>query len=408
MGHGMGAQGPAVAYGPVTQLAAACAVADGLARQHLRNDVPATDVVQAARDLVGLHATGAPNPYLQLFTRMPGFMRPALDQELYERRSLARVRCMRGTLFLLPRDLLPIAWAATRELVLGPSTKYLMAQGLTPRSYERWASLVDAVLAGRALSAAQLRTELGAGRDVAVPAVLNQMCDEGRLLRDRPVAGWRAAHSTYCRLTEALPHVRLNDLDPAHAAALLIERYVARYGPVTLDDIAWWTGLGIRRCRDALHELGTQVTPVRVPEWDGEHWVIRADLDRIMHATGPEQTPVSLLAALDPYTMGFRRRARLLNPDRQDFVYDRGGNATSVVLVDGRIAGVWDVLTPGTGVGFFAFHTLTSPVEDQIKVELARIGLFITGTTVEVRQVGQMTPLTERRAGWVLKPLHDQ
>jgi Winged helix DNA-binding domain len=266
---------------------------------------------------------------------------------------------------------------------------------------------VDAVLAGRTLSAAQVRAELSAGRDIALPAVLNQMCDEGRLLRDRPVAGWRDAHSTYCRLAEALPRVRLNDLDPAQAAALLIERYIDRYGPVTLDDIAWWTGLGIRRCRDALDELGTQITPVRVPEWEGEHWVLRGDLDRIMHATGPKRTPVSLLAALDPYTMGFRRRARLLNPGRQDFVYDRGGNATSVALVDGRIAGVWDVLTPSGEMGFFPFNALTRSVTDQIRLELARIGSFITGTTVEVRQVCQMVPLTERRAGWVLKPLRD-
>jgi hypothetical protein len=250
----------------VTQLAAAGAVADGLARQHLRDDAPATEVVQTARDLVGLHATGAPNPYLQLFTGMPGFARSALDLELYERRSLARVRCMRGTLFVLPLDILPIAWAATRELVLGPSTNYLTTQGMNSRAYERWASLVDAVLTSRAMSAAQIRTALGAGRDVALPAVLNLMCDEGRLLRDRPVAGWRDAHSTYRRLPEALPSVRLDGLDPAAAVAMLIERYIARYGPVTLDDIAWWTGLGIRRCRDALHELGTQISPRSRPE----------------------------------------------------------------------------------------------------------------------------------------------
>ena len=135
-----------------------------------------------------------------------------------------------------------------------------------------------------------------------------------------------------------------------------------------------WTGLGVRRCRDALHALDTQITPVRVPEWDGEHWVIRADLDRIIHGTAPEQTPVSLLAALDPYTMGFRRRARLLDPDRQDFVYDRGGNATSLALV----------LIPGGDVRFFPFKSLADPVTDRIKVELARIGSFIAGTTVEV------------------------
>jgi hypothetical protein len=312
---------------------------------------------------------------------------------------------MRGT--LLPLDLLPIAWAATRELVLGPSTKYLTAQGLTPRSYERYASLVDAALPGRALSAVQIRTELGAGHDVPLSAVLNQMCDEGRLLRDRPVAGWRDAHSTYRHLSEALPQVRLDRYQPADAATLLIERYIDRYGPVTVEDIAWWRGLGTRRCREALDQLATQIRLVDVPEWEGEHWVIGADLDRIMHQAGPKRTPVSLLAALDPYTMGFRRRARLLNPDRQDSVYDRSGNGTSVALVDGRIAGVWDVLTPG-GVGLFPFNTLTGPVADQIMVELARIGAFITDSTVEVHHVGRMTPLTERRAGWVLKPLHDR
>ena len=43
----------------------------------------AADVVQTARDLVGLHATGAPNPYLQLRVRVSGFDRSMLDRELY-------------------------------------------------------------------------------------------------------------------------------------------------------------------------------------------------------------------------------------------------------------------------------------------------------------------------------------
>jgi hypothetical protein len=65
------------------------------------------------------------------------------------------------------------------------------------------------------------------------------------------------------------------------------------------------------------------------------------------------------------------------------------------------------VLTPGTEVGFFPFNNLTGPVADQIRVELGRMGSFFTGATVEVRWVSEMVPLTERRAGWVLKPLHD-
>jgi len=44
----------------------------------------------------------------------------------------------------------------------------------------------QAVLAGQALSAADVRSALNADREVPVRAVLNQMCDEDRLLEPAP------------------------------------------------------------------------------------------------------------------------------------------------------------------------------------------------------------------------------
>jgi hypothetical protein len=140
-----------------------------------------------------------------LRVRVSGFERSMLDRELYEQRSLVRVRCMRGTMFALPLDLLPVAWAATRHLVLNTSGSYLPSQGLDTKSYEQCANRIEALLSTQAQSAAQLRSALGAGPEVRLPAVLNQMCDEGRLLRDRPVAGWRDARHAYRRFAEALP-----------------------------------------------------------------------------------------------------------------------------------------------------------------------------------------------------------
>jgi hypothetical protein len=383
------------------------AVADGLARQHLRDDALATDVVQVARDLVGLHGTSAPNPYLQLQVRVSGFERSMLDRELYERRSLVRMRCMRGTLFVLPLDLLPIAWAATRSRVLDASTAYLASQGLTGMSYERWAGRIEDLLAGRALSATEVRSALQAAKDIPVPAVLNQMCDEGRLLRDRPVAGWRDARNTYRRFLEALPQVQLDGSSPTEATTQLVERYVARYGPVRLEDIAWWTGLGIDRGRTALAELDDRVIPVQVPGWDGDHVVVRADLDRMLHTPAPRRTQLSMLANLDPYTMGFRQRTRMLDAARYQFVYDRGGNATSVVLVDGRVVGVWDVDSHRREARFHLFVTLANALEERVRAELAAMGAVITGSAVTVSRSDRMTPLTEQRAGWFVKPLHD-
>jgi hypothetical protein len=98
----------------------------------------------------------------------------------------------------------------------------------------------------------------------------------------------------------------------------------------------------------------------------------------------------------------------LLDNALHNFVYDRSGNATSVVLADGRIAGVWDVLAESHEARFHPFGALATADEDRIRVELADMGAFITGSAVTVRRVERMTPLTDRSAGWVRKPLHDR
>ena len=48
-----------------------------------------------------------PQPYLPLFCRVPGFSRAMLDEEMYVRKHLVRIRCMRNTMLMLPRDLIP-------------------------------------------------------------------------------------------------------------------------------------------------------------------------------------------------------------------------------------------------------------------------------------------------------------
>ena len=76
---------------------------------------PATSIEQIASDLVGLHNTSQPTPFLTLRARLPGFSRPDLETLMWEDWTLARLRAMRLTMFVLPHDLLEITAAATRH-----------------------------------------------------------------------------------------------------------------------------------------------------------------------------------------------------------------------------------------------------------------------------------------------------
>jgi hypothetical protein len=83
-----------------------------LRKQHLADDSHVDDVVQIARDVCGLHATGALTPYLSLFARHTNFTRDQLEEELYEKRALGKIRFVRTTVHVLPKDMIAVAFAA--------------------------------------------------------------------------------------------------------------------------------------------------------------------------------------------------------------------------------------------------------------------------------------------------------
>jgi uncharacterized protein YcaQ len=376
-----------------------------LARQHLAGDAPVSDVVAVSDDLVGVHATGTTSPYLQLFARMPGFVRSDLEEALYRERTLARVRCMRATVFIVSRALLPVVTAATRRNVEPLSSRYMASVGVSRTDYLALAARIEQVLQSTegALSAAELRRRAGA--DQSLSQVVNLMCDQGRLVRDRPVGTWKSRTFTYRRFQDVFPDVPTVAEDDA--VRQLAERYIRAYGPVTLDDLAWWSGLGRRQLRDAVGELGEVIVPVEI-EGGGSGWLLHAD-DLAVDASPSDATApsVRLLPELDPFLMGRHDRSSFLDDALVDYVTDRAGNVTSTVVVDGRVVGVWDVTeSPTPAVRLHLFDD-AQPALPEARQQAARVGEFWFAGRVPVREVAMMTPLTRRTAGGFLSPLAD-
>jgi hypothetical protein len=80
-----------------------------------------------------------------------------------------------------------------------------------------------------------------------------------------------------------------------------------------------------------------------------------------------------------------------------------------VVIQGGEIVGVWDALSepePALGVFLFADRTADGTIA-ALQSSAARIAGLLFGGEVPVRRVAAMRPLTQRPAGWVMKPLHE-
>jgi hypothetical protein len=104
--------------------------------------------------------------------------------------------------------------------------------------------------------------------------------------------------------------------------------------------------------------------------------------------------------------MGYKQRDRYLDQEHYDLVFDRSGNATSVILVDGRVVGVWDFEDGKEPLAkVFLFQELGRSLRDGIYAEAEHLGEFIAETKVKIKECESMVPLTERTAGSMMSPL---
>ncbi len=375
-----------------------------LGKQHLLPGTAAEGILQIVRDTAGLHATSGTTPYLSLHARSPGFGREALDELLYERRALAKVRCIRGTIYIQPRDWIVASLAATRRRNLAQTAAYSRRAGISDRRYEALSSQIAALLKRTAMTAVAIRKALDFVGDIS--AALYRMCDEGLLLRDRPDKGWRDRSVRYCLFREAFPDLDLESIDEAAARRTLVEQYLRCFGPAVGGDIAWWTGFSKAEVREALGALRPRIAQIALEDAHHPALILHEDLEGLAHAGRKADPAVNLLPALDGYLMGYRHRERYLLPKRAEVVFDRSGNVTSTILADGVIVGVWDWeegAEPLVKVHFL------SPVSEGIRnaaIERAiELGGFLFGRDGEVRFCESMGPLSERPAGSVMAPL---
>ena len=79
-----------------------------LRKQHLTDESKIKSIVQTTKDIWGLHSTYASTPYLSLFNRITDFKKESLDREVEERR-LVKIRCIRKTVHIIPKENVSIA-----------------------------------------------------------------------------------------------------------------------------------------------------------------------------------------------------------------------------------------------------------------------------------------------------------
>jgi hypothetical protein len=181
--------------------------------------------------------------------------------------------------------------------------------------------------------------------------------------------------------TEAPP------IDDALARVHVARRYLAAFGPASVEDVAAYVGRGkggLGPWRDALAALDDEVITLR-----GEDGRVLFDLVDAPRPDPATEVPVRLLARWDSLLLSHatKARQRVIADEHRAAVFTKNADVLPTFLVDGFVAGTWQLdRTEGSArVELKPFGTVGRPTAAALREEALRVlSLLAPGDRHEV------------------------
>ena len=374
-----------------------------LARHHLSERASRKALLSVVRYMGGAQAQLLSAAQISLWSRVRD-LQIAHVEEALSKRTLVKASCMRHTLFLVPSEHLAVfvrgtAGRAEKEI------RWARGKGVPDRVID---AAIDAALSvldqpltrpeiaervSRALGV-QMQAVHGGGwgrqsKLAAVPVgqLTYPVVDLLHLAAARGVVCYglnRGNEPTFVRADAWIP--KWHDLPREQAEGLLLRTYLRSFGPATAADFSLWTGITLTEARAVWTRKQADFAPVNVEGWEAA--VLREDLDELAQAEF-ERPLVRLLPYFDSFLLGHKERQHLMAMEHRPNVYRPQGWIAPVVLVDGRVAAVWEHVRKGNRlrVKVTKFGSISRRIAAGIREEARDLGRFLGTQNVDIQIV---------------------
>lgn len=180
----------------------------------------------------------------------------------------------------------------------------------------------------------------------------------------------RGKQFTYALLEERAPQAKNLRRDEALAQWTL--RYFLNHGPAQLRDFAWWSGLTLQ---DAQHGLDLAAPQLAHEIIDGNTYWFSPNTKTVK-----SKAPAALLLSIyDEYTIAYKDRSALGGERYAEKLLAMGNALTSVLIVDGKIAGTWKraIKKGRVEIMMNPFRTLRKEEREAVKAAAIGYGEFL-------------------------------
>jgi uncharacterized protein YcaQ len=315
-----------------------------LERHHL-TDAKKPGLVDVCRNVAGIQAQVSTAAQQALSARVRNFSPEALQAELWEKRRIVKSSAMRQTLHLLPADEFGRYMRALRRCRVGPVRNIMGKFGITTEEADEVVQIILEALDGRALTQSEIRKALNPKTS---PRVKRWMSKVWSAARPAAVEGLvcygreRGNDVVFVRVDQWLP--KQEEINELEAKKFVLRRFLSAYGPARVQDFSHWMGMSVKESKEVWDATANEMTEVSV---DGESaCVLRKDLGALKKAK-LDDAVVHLLPGFDPYLLAHADKDHLVDPKHYKKVYLGFAYISPVVLVDGRIVGIWKQVKKG-------------------------------------------------------------
>jgi hypothetical protein len=276
-------------------------------------------------------------PYYGLWSRLDGFTGDELSGLITSRKA-ARIVLMRGTIHLVTAKdchrLRPLVQPALDRMLKANATHG------KPLAAVEVSAVVDAarrLLDDEALAPGEIGTRLAEQWPSTPPGSLAEAARSLLpLVQVPPRALWQ--RSGQVRLTTAAAWLRKPRGEPMTIDDMVV-RYLAAFGPAAVADVQTWSGLT---------RLGEVVERLGLMNFKSEGGQTLYDLPDAPRPDPDHPAPVRLVAPFDNILLSHANRTRVISDEHRKRLFSgRNGVFPGTVLVDGFVAGTWELVGKG-------------------------------------------------------------
>jgi biotin operon repressor len=288
-------------------------------RKQFLLDEKVKDYKDVAKYQLGLHSTDYWTPYFSTWARFGDFDAKDMFESLDNGRDLVRTHAFRTTVHVMHIENLSTIISAT-----GPSLfrayrkdKYRKVDILSDKEIERMLTSVRDALREKPLTTSELKKAVP---DVGeyVRSALIMLMARGEVVRAKAPHA-RSNLTSYALLGNWVDGFELEIIDEEKAQTDLIKMHIERFGPVSIDDIAWWLRQSKTAVKNAIAKLEEHLIKVNTEAGDG--YMDISDFETASSLERPEGDLVWFIPYEDHFLKALIDRSKFIDDEIQPMLF---------------------------------------------------------------------------------------